>query len=122
MANGNRAIAGYAELGRTLTNGFDDLERVRAHALIDDPNGVGGQPAADPELLLKAVGKNSTLVQTAVGFFREFNATFARAEFNHALVQMLEEALSGHPELHRQVMIDLAELIRDFGGVPNATA
>lgn len=122
MANGNRAIAGYAELGRLLANGFDDVERVRAHALIDDPNGLGGQSAADPELLLKAGGRLSTLVQTALGIFREFNATWAREEFNHALVQMLGEALSGHSELHRQVMDGLAELVREFGGVPNASA
>jgi len=121
MANGNRAIAGYAELGRLLTNGFDDLERIRAHALIDDPNGIGGQSAADPELLLKSAGKLSTLVQTAIGLFREFNATWAREEFNHALVQMLQERLSGYPDLRGEVMAGLAALVREFGGVPNAT-
>ena len=121
MANGNRAIEGYAALARLLANGFDDLERARAHALIDDPNGIGGQSAADPELLLKAAGKLSTLVQTAIGLFREFNATWAREEFNDALVEMLDERLSGYPDLHRQVMDGLAELLREFGGVPDAT-
>jgi hypothetical protein len=121
MANGNRAIEGYAEIGRLLANGFDDLERIRAHALIDDPNGIGGQSAADPELLLKCAGKLCALIQTALGFLREVNATWAREEFNHALVQMLQERLSGHPDLKREVMAGLAELVREFGGVPNAT-
>ena len=122
MANGNEVIAGYAELGQVAADGFDDLQRVRAHALIDDPGGVGGQSAADPELLLKAVGRASTLIQTALGIFREFNATWAREEFNHALVQMLNETLSGNPELQRKVMADLAALVSDFGGVPNAAS
>ena len=118
MAKGARAVEGYAFLARQLANGFEDLERIRAAALVDDPNGIGGQSVIDPKLLLKTIQTSTTLVQTTTGLYREYNATWERAAFQDALVEMVEDKLADHPELRDEVLSGFQDVVDEFGGVP----
>jgi hypothetical protein len=118
MAKGAKAVEGYAFLARQMANGFEDLERVRAAALVDDPNGIGGKSVIDPKLLLKTIQTSTTLVQTTTGLYREYNATWERAAFQDALLDMVEDKLAGHPELRDEVLSGFQDVVDEFGGVP----
>lgn len=119
---GAKALEGYVFLARQVTSSFDDLERVRAVALVDDPYGIDGKSAVDPKLLLKSIQTTSTLVQTATGLYREYNASWERAAFQDALVEMLEDKLADQPRLREEVLTSLEDLANEFCGVPPQAA
>jgi hypothetical protein len=119
MADGATAVAGFPQLAQKLGQGFDDIERVRRAALLDDPHGYKGQSAHQPDLLLKAVRETRELTRTSTGFLREYNVLLGLEEFNHDLLQLLGGEFPAEPERRDHLLDLVADLISRHGrGAP----
>ncbi len=118
MADGATAVAGFPQLAQKLGQGFDDIERVRRAALLDDPDGYKGQSAGLPELLLKTVRETRELTQTSTAFLREYNAHCAHEALNHELIALIESELPDQPERRDRLLRRIADLLSRHGGVP----
>jgi hypothetical protein len=114
-------VSGSQNLGvlATLFNrALEDLERVRAVAMVDDPDGIGGKSATDPHLLLKA---NKTLLQVInmAMYLQDFVDEAGKQQvFYDAITNTIVTELADVPEAQGRVIQALADLNNHLGRPP----
>ncbi len=119
LAGGATALAGFPQLGARLGRLADDVERLRRIALVEDPEGYNGFSVVDTDLLLKADRAERELIQTSTAFLREYNALLGHEDFNHDLLQLLEDEFADEPERRDRLLELVADLINRHGrGAP----
>jgi hypothetical protein len=116
MAQGRTALRGYQMVAERLQQASDDIERIRQCALIEDPEGVKGLAASDPQLLISAVKLEHDNAQRLTAFLVQITKLQDSEEFVQAVVAVIETELADVPEHRERVAAGLERILERYQG------
>ena len=118
MSGGAVALVAFNDFKTLLATAPDDIERARQAALIDDPDGIDGQAALDPKLLLKTVDTRGKLVLTIMKAMRDFSSIFAHRDFAECIVRTVVTELADLPERRDRILLKIKDAVQQLSGLP----
>lgn len=117
MAGGGAALTGFAALQDLIANGPEDLQRIRAAALVEDRSAPGGLRALDPKLLLKTVVASADFAKKVADLQRDYNSIFPTVAFAEGVMRIALEAAGDDREARRAVATNLGSLVQQLNGL-----